>query len=100
MRTGRVIGEVWATKRIPSTVGIKWLLVRADDGKGRERNELWVAADTVDAGLGDRVVVVFGRAARISIGRPLAAIECATIGVIDREELSQEELGRAKLPAD
>ncbi len=86
--TGRVVGEVWATQRHETLEGFKLLIVdphelegRLDDGK---RQGLVVAADAVDAGVGDEVIVAYGRAGRTALGRGHdIAVEAAVVGVID-----------------
>ncbi|HOU53537.1 MAG TPA: EutN/CcmL family microcompartment protein [Myxococcota bacterium] len=67
MTRGRVIGEVWATRRHPRMAGRKWLLVaevRATDQGEAFTGRVVVAADALDAGPGDPVVVAFGSGAR------------------------------------
>lgn len=67
MIRGRVIGEVWATKRSPRVDGRKLLLVaelQVVDGTARATGRVVVAQDGLDAGLGDAVVVAFGSGAR------------------------------------
>ncbi len=58
MNRGRVIGTVWATRMAPGLRGQKLALV--DLGADR----LVVAADTLDARNGDRVLVSWGSGAR------------------------------------
>jgi ethanolamine utilization protein EutN len=86
--TGKVIGEVWATRRHETLEGLKLLVVdphelaaRARDGR---KQGLVVAADAVDAGVGDEVIVAYGRAGRTALGRGHdIAVEAAVVGVID-----------------
>ncbi len=58
MNHGRVIGTVWATRMAPGLRGRKLALV------GMEDDRLVVAADTLDARAGDRVLVSWGSGAR------------------------------------
>jgi len=67
---GVVIGEVWATRKSPRLRNRKLLLVAetSDAGKGMDpTGRVLVAADNLDAGQGDRVVVAFGSGARNAI---------------------------------
>jgi microcompartment protein CcmK/EutM len=64
---GRVVGEVWATKRSPRLDGCKLLLVselQVVAGVPRPTGRVVVARDNLDAGVGDAVVVAFGSGAR------------------------------------
>jgi len=63
MMRGRVIGEVWATRKSAGLEGRKLLLVA---GQG---DSLVVAVDTLDARAGDTVLVSWGSGAR-SVLRP------------------------------
>ncbi|HUV85643.1 MAG TPA: EutN/CcmL family microcompartment protein [bacterium] len=83
MRIAEVVGSVWATRKVESVRALKMLLVRPLDGDLKRTTELWVAADVVDAGVGDRVLVAVGRAARLAVGDDAAAVSAAVVGVVD-----------------
>jgi microcompartment protein CcmK/EutM len=59
MIAGRVIGEVWATRKAPGLTGRRLVLVGVD---GADR--AMVAIDTLDARAGQRVLVAVGSGAR------------------------------------
>ena len=59
MIRGRVIGEVWATRKAPGLGGRRLLLVGVD---GQDR--AMVAIDTLDARTGEAVMVSVGSGAR------------------------------------
>ena len=89
MHVATVVGTVWSTKKDPSLVGVRFLIVQPLDAEGRERGETMVAADTIGAGIGERVLVVHGRAARYLIGRGHdVGMQTAVAGIIDRMELA------------
>ena len=87
MFTGRVLGEVWATRRHETMEGFKLLLVEPYEVAqrvGGRKQGLVVAADAVDAGVGDEVIVAYGRAGRTALGRGHdIAIEAAVVAVVD-----------------
>ena len=88
MFTGRVVGEIWATKRHPTLEGFKLLLVDPNEVSeraiGGKKQGLVVADDAVDAGVGDEVIVAYGRAGRVALGRGHdIAVEAAVVGVVD-----------------
>ena len=88
MIRGRVMGEVWATKKAPRLAGRKLLLVAetcmTSDGE-RPTGRVVVATDLLDAGQGDTVVVAFGSGARNaeSPGSRDVLIDAAVVQVVD-----------------
>ena len=98
MLIGRVIGDVTATQKHPTHEGRKLLLVQPLELDGRDRGVPVVAIDSVSAGIGDRVLVVFdGFAAFTAAGHKQAPIDVAVIGVIDKVEFSDPSV--SVLPA-
>jgi ethanolamine utilization protein EutN len=88
MVIGRVIGDVVATQKHESHLGRKALLVQPLNLDGTDRGDAVVALDAVDAGTGDRVLLVMeGFSAMTSVGRPQSPIDMAVVGVIDRLDL-------------
>lgn len=87
MKIGEVVGNVWATRKVESVRSLKMLLVRVLDAELNATGELLVAADVVDAGVGDRVIVALGRAARLAVDDDNAAVSAAVVGVVDSHEL-------------
>jgi ethanolamine utilization protein EutN len=82
---GRVIGEVWATRRDPRLGRAKLLVVRPHGlyepaFGGRHL----VATDDVHAGVGDEVIVCLGAPARASAGGNDTPVDAAILGVVDR----------------
>ncbi len=58
MIIGKVIGNLVATQKHASYQNRKILLVKPVDLQGNEEKDVIVAVDTVDAGVGDRVLVM------------------------------------------
>ncbi len=88
MLIARVIGDLVATRKHPAHEGLKLLLVQPLNLDGTDRGDAVVAVDSVDAGIGDRVLLTTeGFSAFTSVGRPMTPIEMAVIGVIDRVDL-------------
>ena len=84
MVIGKVIGDVVATQKAPSHEGRKVLVVQPLNLDGSDRGEVLLALDAVDAGVGDRVLVVTeGWSAMTAVGRPQSPIDMAVVGVID-----------------
>jgi microcompartment protein CcmK/EutM len=88
MLIARVIGEIVATRKHPSHEGRKVLMVQPLNLDGSDRGDAVVALDAVDAGVGDRVLLVTeGFSAMTSVGRPKSPIDMAVIGFIDHVEI-------------
>ena len=88
MLIGRVIGELVATRKHPSHEALKLLLVQPLNLDGSDRGDAVVALDAVDAGVGDRVLLVTeGFSAMTAVGRPQSPIDMAVIGFIDQIDL-------------
>jgi ethanolamine utilization protein EutN len=92
MLIGRVIGDVVATQKAASHVGRKILVVQPLNLDGSDRGEPVLALDSVDAGVGDRVLIVTeGFSAMTAVGRPNSPIDMAIIGVIDSIHLDASD---------
>ena len=88
MLIARVVGEVVATQKHESHVGRKALLVQPLNLDGTDRGDAVVALDSVDAGVGDQVLLIMeGYSAMTAVGRPNSPIDMAVIGIIDRIDL-------------
>jgi ethanolamine utilization protein EutN len=82
-----VLGNVVSTQKNRKLEGSKLLLVQPLDLDGAPRGATVIAIDSVDAGVGDRVLLVLdGKAAMAALDRGLAAVDAAVIGVIDEVE--------------
>jgi len=85
----RVIGEIVSTQKHPSHKGRKALLVQPLNLDGSHRGDPVIALDSVDAGVGDRVLLATeGYSAMTSVGRPQSPIDMAVIGFVDSIDLS------------
>jgi ethanolamine utilization protein EutN len=97
MILGRVMGEVWATRKHAAYEGRKMLLVRPLlwYAPSHEVGHL-VAIDTVDAGVGDDVIVCVGTPARRALGATNLPIEAVICAVVDQVRMA-DELGARPL---
>ena len=92
MLVGTVVGQVWATRKEDTLEGLRLLVVQPWLRGGQETAETLVAVDPIGADVGERVLVVFGRAARHAIGRGHdIGFQSAIVGVIDGMELEGGE---------
>jgi len=88
MLVGRVVGNLVATQKNEKFEGSKLLLVQPLDLDGQDKGGTVLAIDAVDAGPGDRVLLLQeGRSAQLVLGRGVAAVDAAVVGVVDALEL-------------
>lgn len=83
MHLGTVTGTVTATAKDAKLVGSKLLVTDLVDGKGKVIAPARVAVDTCGAGVGDRVLVVGGSAARMAAGLSTSPVDLAIVAVVD-----------------
>ena len=83
-----MVGNVVATQKNDKLVGAKLMLVQPTTPDGKPRGPVILAIDGVSAGIGDRVLLVQdGKAAMQVLGRGMAAVDAAIVGVVDEVEL-------------
>jgi microcompartment protein CcmK/EutM len=88
MIIARVVGTVVATQKQEAHEGKKILLLQPLNLEGQPAGDVVVGLDAVDAGVGDRVLVVQeGFSAMTSVGHTESPIDAAVIGVVDQVEL-------------
>ena len=87
----KVVGHVWATKKEERLNGLKLMVVQ-EDSPDKKKRDIFVAADTVGAGIGEQVLVVSGSTARKAFGREDVPADMAIVGIIDTLEVEREKL--------
>jgi len=87
MRIGRVVGNVIATVKHPALFAQRLLLVEDENAEGALSGKPRLALDVVDAGEGDRVLVVDeGNAAAQVLARGRGPVRTVIVGVVDEVE--------------
>ncbi len=90
MLIARVVGNVVSTQKNAKLEGAKLLLVQPLDLAGAPWGGTVLAIDGVDAGVGDRVLLIQdGRSAQLVLGRGVAAVDAAVVGVVDTMDLHE-----------
>lgn len=89
MYLGHVIGSIWATRKDLSLVGKKMLLVQPLHFNGTPSGRPLAALDSVDAGVGDRVIYVTSSEAALPFfhEHDLVATDATIVGVVDEVQL-------------
>lgn len=89
MILGRVTGVVVATEKHYKLEGRKLLLVQPLSLEQRPRGVPVLAVDGVDAGEGDRVLVVQeGKSASMVSGREQSPLDAAVVAVVDTVDVA------------
>lgn len=90
MLIARVVGQLVASQKYDKLQGEKLLLVQLLGLDGQPRGGPVLAIDGVQAGVGDRVLLVQdGKAAMAVLDKGLAAVDAAVVGVIDQVDLQE-----------
>ena len=80
----RVVGNVWATRKADSLLGVKFLVIQpVDITSGKTYSIPIVAADTIGAGMGETVIIVHGSSARKAAGNMDVAVDATVVGIVD-----------------
>jgi microcompartment protein CcmK/EutM len=87
MVLGKVVGTVWATRKDEELVGLKFQIVRHIDVQYKLKDSFVVAVDTVQAGVGDVVLVTSGSSARQTTVTKNKPVDAVIIAVVDKLDI-------------
>ncbi len=89
MIVGTVIGQIHSTINHPFYDSKKLLIVEKD---GSKAGDYLIAVDSVDAGVGERVLVLDeGNGARQVLGSDSGPVRSVVVGVVDTVELMYDK---------
>ena len=92
MILARVCGTVVSTAKIKDLEGLKLMIVRPISPYGSLIGKQIVAVDTVQAGIGDNVLIIDeGGSAGIMLGMSSQAIRTVITAIVDRIDIVKEE---------
>jgi ethanolamine utilization protein EutN len=93
MILARVVGNIVATKKNQRYESASVMLCQQVTPEGEETATTVLALNSVDAGVGDTVLIVQEgwSASTASTGKPGAAIDSAIVGVVDYVDLLKDE---------
>ena len=89
MLLAKIVGTVVATRKDPRLVSNKLMVVRGVDPRGKAEGNYLVAVDTVDAGVGETVLVVSGSSARMVSGLKDCPVDAAIVGIVDAVDINE-----------
>ena len=87
MILAQIVGTVVATRKDERLVSNKLLIARPMDPRGKPEGSYVVAVDTVDAGIGETVLIVSGSSARMASGLKDCPVDAAVVGIVDAIEI-------------
>ena len=88
MVLGKVVGTVWATRKDEELVGMTLQIVRHLDLQYRLKETFVVAVDTVQAGVGDIVLVCSGSSARQTAQTKNKPVDAVIMAVVDKLDVT------------
>ena len=89
MILGKVVGTVWATRKDEEMLGMKLLIVKQVDLDFKLRDAFVVAVDTVQAGVGDVVLITSGSSARQTTLTKNKPVDAVIVAVVDKLDVSE-----------
>jgi ethanolamine utilization protein EutN len=88
MILGKVVGTVWATRKDEELVGLKFQIVKHLDLEYKLKDTFVVAVDTVQAGVGDVVLMCSGSSARQTATTKNKPVDAVIMAVVDKIDIS------------
>ncbi len=88
MFLGKVIGTVWATRKDEELVGMKFQIVKHVGVDYKVKDTFVVAVDTVQAGVGDVVLVCSGSSARQTSQTKNKPVDAVIMAVVDKLDIT------------
>jgi microcompartment protein CcmK/EutM len=88
MVLGKVVGTVWATRKDEELVGMKFQIVKHVDLDYKLKDTFVVAVDTVQAGVGDVVLVTSGSSARQTNTTKNRPVDAVIIAIVDKLDVA------------
>ena len=80
MVTARLIDNIWATRKAEKLNGMKLMI--AEIVGGSRDGERMIVCDVIGAGIGDRVIITTGSAARRMLEDDAIPVDAAVIGCL------------------
>ncbi|NCQ18549.1 MAG: ethanolamine utilization protein EutN [Ignavibacteria bacterium CG_4_8_14_3_um_filter_37_9] len=88
MYFGKVIGNLWATKKYEALFSLKMMIVQPISSELENLGEPIIAVDTVGAGPGEIVVYITASEAVIPLPVDFAPVDASIVGIVDTINLA------------
>lgn len=79
MILGTVKGTVYSTRKMDNLKGLKFLMIQPVGGS---KKDMFVAADTIGAGIGELVLVTCNQPTQYALDYP-APVDALVVGIVD-----------------
>jgi ethanolamine utilization protein EutN len=99
MILARVVGTVVATRKDPRLEGRALMVLQPIDPEGKPQGSYVVAVNTVNAGVGERVIAVSGSSARMAEGCTNLPTDCSIVGIVDEFSVVTSEASKREIPS-
>lgn len=83
MFLGKVIGNVWATKKYPALDSFKLMFVQPMNSDYEATDDPIIAVDTVGAGPGEIIFYITASEAVIPLPVDMAPVDASIVGIVD-----------------
>ncbi len=83
MFLGKVIGNIWATKKYSALHSFKLMFVQPINSDYIETGDPIVAVDTIGAGPGETIIYITASEAVIPLPVDMAPIDASIVGIVD-----------------
>lgn len=91
MKTARVIGNIWATRKDENLSGLKLLVIQpVNIINDKSVGEPIIAADIIGAGVGETVIYVCGSSARPAAGSKDVPVDATIVGIVDGQDIAAD----------
>ena len=87
MVLAKVVGTVVSTRKEETMEGLKFLVLQQVDLNGKTKDGFVVAADAVDAGVGEMVLYASGSSARQTIKTDKRPCDAVVMAIVDNWEV-------------
>lgn len=91
MILGKVVGTVWATRKDEELVGFKFQIVKHIGLDYKVKDTFVIAVDTVQAGVGDIVLVCSGSSARQTTLTKNKPVDAVIMAVVDKLDIVEDK---------
>lgn len=82
MFLGKVIGNIWATKKYPAIHSLRLMLVQPINAEKENDGEPIIAVDTVGAGPGETIFYITASEAVIPLPVDFAPVDASIVGIV------------------
>ena len=91
MILGKIVGDVWSTKKNEKIHALRLLFVQPLGKDLTQVGDVLIAADEIGAGVGDRVILTQGSPAMQAFDKDtLIPVDAVVVGIVDSLEMVED----------